>query len=155
MRKIGEISAHVCWSHGYALNQFLTHLLHFITILKLVTHLVTHLRNCLMLIFFQPFTGAIHHFKPTADGLFHILCHICIRHFDAVYICLMDKEFLDGNLFRDRAIWIPTPLDTLHGSLHTHILYIRLQDCLIANNPDHLVNDTMNRNNGVRIRRSH
>ena len=102
-----------------------------------------------MLIFLKTLTRTVDHLQPVVDLLFHLLCHIRIRHLDTIDDGLMLEQFLDGYLLRNRTVGVPAPFHTFHRSLHTHLFNVRLQDCLITDNPDHLIDD---RSHGNRVR---
>ena len=53
----------------------------------------------------------------------------------------MQKEFLHCELFRYDAVGIAVPLHSFHLALQTHGLDVRLEDCLVAYHPHHLVYD--------------
>ena len=95
-----------------------------------------------MLIFLQTLTRAIYHFQPVVNLLFDLGSHVGISHLDTVDDSLMLKELLHSNLLGDGTVGIACPLHTLHSGLHTHRLYLGLQDGLITDHPDHLVDDS-------------
>ena len=147
------MTTYICRRDGDVFHELLFHLLNLLTVLKLIAHLITHLSDRLVLIFLQTLTGTVNHLQPVVDLLFYILCHIGIGNLDTVDICLMNEELLNSYLFGDGTVGITVPLHTLHCCLHTHALYVRLQDSLITNNPYHLVDDTVGWRDGVVILR--
>ena len=140
-RQVAEITTHIGRGHRDILDQLPLHLLDFLTVAELLTHLLTHLGNRLVLVFLQTLAGAIDHLQPVADLLFDLLRHVVLSDLDTVDIRLMEEEFVDGNLFGDGAVGVPTPLHAFQGSLHAQGLDIGLEDGLITHHPDDLVDD--------------
>ena len=94
-----------------------------------------------MTVLLETLARAVDHLEPVVDILIHLGGHIGIGHLDTVDLSLMLEEFLYGDLLGDDTIGVAIPFLALHGSLYAHGLDIRLQDGLIANNPDHLIDD--------------
>ena len=142
-RQVAEITTHIGRGHGDILDQLPLHLLDLLTVAELLTHLLTHLRDRLVLVFLQTLAGAIDHLQPVADLLFDLLRHVVLSDLDTVDIRLMEEEFVDGNLFGDGAVGVPTPLHAFQGSLHAQGLDIGLEDGLITHHPNDLVDDRL------------
>ena len=98
-----------------------------------------------MLVFLKTLTRTVDHLEPVGNLLLYLGCYISIGHLDTINLGLVFEQLLHGNLLGDSAIGVSTPLDTLHSSLHTHLLDIRTEDGIIANHPYYLVDNSTNR----------
>ena len=94
-----------------------------------------------MAVLFEALARAVDHFEPVVDMLLYLWSHVSVGHLNTVDLCLVLEQLLYSNLLRDHTVRIAIPLHAFHRSLHTECLNVRLQDGLIANNPDDLIDD--------------
>ena len=139
-RQVVEILAHLGRRNLDILHQFLLHLLDELLVLEVVVHLLAHLGNALLAVFLQ-FLTRTNHGNPVIDLVVDALHHFRFRNLDTVDGCLMEEEFLHGELLRNGTVGVASIFDSFCFSLKSSHLDIRLQDSLIADNPNHLVND--------------
>ena len=143
------MTSYVCRGDSDVLHELLFHLLYLLTVLELITHGVTHLSDGLVLVLLETFTGTVNHLQPVVELLFYVCRHVSIGYLDTVDVSLVDEEFLYCYLFGYGTVGVAAPFHTFHSRLHAHALDIRLQDGLIANDPYHLVDDAVGRDDRI------
>ena len=106
--------------------------------LLLFEHL-TELRQRFVEIVFQSFarTGTL---GVAADFVVSSPLQVGLRDGDGVYLCLVEVEFLNGKLFGNFGIRVG---DTLphQVAFQTIVFHFREQNGLVADHPNHLIND--------------
>ena len=98
-----------------------------------------------MLVLLKTLARTVDHLEPVGYLLFNLLRYVGIGNLDTINLSLMLEQLLNGNLLGDGAVGVTTPLHSLHGSLHTHVLNIRTQDSVVADNPYHLIDNGTDR----------
>ena len=71
-RQILVITAYISRGDGDILNEFTLHPLHHLTVFQVLTQVTADLRQGLMTILLETFTGAVNHFEPVVDILFDL-----------------------------------------------------------------------------------
>ena len=97
-------------------HELLFHLLNEAVVLHIVVQIVADLRDALALILLQFLTRA-GRINPKVDLLVYGLCNFRLGDIERVDGCLMQKEFLNSNLFRDSAVGIAFPFHAFHLAL--------------------------------------
>ena len=98
--------------------------------------LLANLRECHSTVLLQFLLGTSR-LHPLINVHLHIAVDSLCWHVDGVNLCLMEEEFLQGEVLRYRTVGIAG--DARH--LLTSFLHVATEDGCIAHYPDHLIDD--------------
>ena len=104
-------------------------------------HVVADLVDGLLAILFE-FLLTARDLYPAVELLLHTSSDLRLTDINGVYLSLMEEELLHGELFGNGTVRISAPRHTFLLSLHTHHLYIGLEDRLVAHHPHDFIDDT-------------
>ena len=141
-RQVLEIHADISRTHLDVFHQFFLHFLYQLTVTEIVVHRTTHLSDGLLTVLFQLFLTSTYQLQPVVNLLFNIHVDLTLRYFDGVNSCLMEIEFLYGNLLGNRTVRIPREMNAFCLTLQAHGFHITFENGLISHHPDNFVHDT-------------
>ena len=136
--KILEITANIGRYNLNVTDDFLLHLSHRLLVTDILANHLTDLRRSLVVVLFHLLLGT-NLVNDVIDSPFQLGQHFLFRHFDTIQFRLVQEQLLNSQLFRNDTIRIAIELASFVLSIQTFTLYIRFQDSLISNYPNHFV----------------
>ena len=104
-------------------------------------HVVADLIDGLLAILFE-FLLTTRDLYPAVELLLYAGGDLRLADLNRVDLGLMEEELLHGKLLGNGAVGIAAPRHTFLLALHTHHLYIGLEDRLVAHHPHDFIDDT-------------